>query len=329
MAASWLACARRVLCRPHPSANPVGVRQRGDRPLVIDGRKRITRVLATLSLAALCGTALVASPSSADPDVKTVQSRVDSLYQQAEQASERYNDARLETNRAQTRLQALQSDLRRQQQKVDSVRKQVASAVVDQSQGQALSSATQVMLSDDPDAFLNQLTMVSQYNDQQSQMMADFAVQAKQLEMRKAAAKRELDHIAQTKRELGREKAEVDKKAAEAKELLGRLKLKQRAEAASRSRERAAAAARSAAASTTAPSNAAAPSTAPGAAAPATASAPASGRAAAAVQFAMAQVGKAYVFGAAGPSAYDCSGLTMAAWAHAGVSLPHSSSAQL
>ena len=47
-----------------------------------------------------------------------------------------------------------------------------------------------------------------------------------------------------------------------------------------------------------------------------------------AVQFAMAQVGKAYVYGAAGPSAFDCSGLTMAAWATAGVSLPHSSSAQ-
>lgn len=34
------------------------------------------------------------------------------------------------------------------------------------------------------------------------------------------------------------------------------------------------------------------------------------------------------MFGAAGPSAFDCSGLTMAAWATAGVSLPHASSAQ-
>jgi cell wall-associated NlpC family hydrolase len=42
----------------------------------------------------------------------------------------------------------------------------------------------------------------------------------------------------------------------------------------------------------------------------------------------MAQVGKAYVYGAAGPSAYDCSGLTMRAWGAAGVGLPHSSSAQ-
>ncbi len=47
-----------------------------------------------------------------------------------------------------------------------------------------------------------------------------------------------------------------------------------------------------------------------------------------AVAYAKAQVGKAYVYGAAGPSAFDCSGLTMAAWSQAGVSLPHSSSAQ-
>jgi cell wall-associated NlpC family hydrolase len=42
----------------------------------------------------------------------------------------------------------------------------------------------------------------------------------------------------------------------------------------------------------------------------------------------MAQVGDSYVYGAAGPSAFDCSGLTMMAWAQAGVALPHSSSAQ-
>ena len=55
----------------------------------------------------------------------------------------------------------------------------------------------------------------------------------------------------------------------------------------------------------------------------------ASGGAAAAVAYAMAQVGDAYVYGAAGPDAFDCSGLTMAAWAQGGVSLPHSSGAQM
>ena len=44
---------------------------------------------------------------------------------------------------------------------------------------------------------------------------------------------------------------------------------------------------------------------------------------AAAVAFALAQLGKPYVWGAAGPAAFDCSGLTMAAWATVGVQLDH------
>jgi cell wall-associated NlpC family hydrolase len=42
----------------------------------------------------------------------------------------------------------------------------------------------------------------------------------------------------------------------------------------------------------------------------------------------MSQQGKPYVWGAAGPDSYDCSGLTMWAWAQAGVSLPHQSAEQ-
>jgi len=43
----------------------------------------------------------------------------------------------------------------------------------------------------------------------------------------------------------------------------------------------------------------------------------------AAVTFALAQLGKPYVYGAAGPNSWDCSGLTMAAWATQGVALAH------
>ncbi|HKT02625.1 MAG TPA: C40 family peptidase, partial [Rugosimonospora sp.] len=52
------------------------------------------------------------------------------------------------------------------------------------------------------------------------------------------------------------------------------------------------------------------------------------GSAGQAVAFALAQLGKAYVWGAAGPGTYDCSGLTMAAWRAAGVSLPHNAAQQ-
>lgn len=48
----------------------------------------------------------------------------------------------------------------------------------------------------------------------------------------------------------------------------------------------------------------------------------------AAITFAIGQLDKPYVFGAAGPAAYDCSGLTMAAWAQVGIRLPHYTVAQ-
>jgi cell wall-associated NlpC family hydrolase len=47
-----------------------------------------------------------------------------------------------------------------------------------------------------------------------------------------------------------------------------------------------------------------------------------------AVNAALSQVGTPYVFGGASPGGFDCSGLTMWAWAQAGVSLPHSAYAQ-
>lgn len=263
---------------------------------MLNGRKRTASFLATLCITAMSGSVLAASPTFAEPDIQDVQARVDSLYAQAEKASERYNDAKIELNQARTRLRALRADLSRQQERVDAVRTQVAKAVVSQYQGQALSTTTRVLLAKDPQTFLDQIATVSGYNDQQAEMMADFAVQAQQLEMREAAAKRELARIAETEKQLADEKAEIDDKAAEAKELLGRLEA--RAASVSRGTTRT------------------------------TPTVSVSGNAGAAVNYALAQVGDAYVYGAAGPDAFDCSGLTMMAWAQGGVGLPHSSSAQ-
>ncbi|MDQ3751662.1 MAG: NlpC/P60 family protein [Actinomycetota bacterium] len=47
-----------------------------------------------------------------------------------------------------------------------------------------------------------------------------------------------------------------------------------------------------------------------------------------AAEAALSQLGKPYVWAADGPDSYDCSGLTMWAWAHAGLLLPHNSGAQ-
>ncbi|WP_433045486.1 C40 family peptidase [Dactylosporangium sp. CS-033363] len=53
--------------------------------------------------------------------------------------------------------------------------------------------------------------------------------------------------------------------------------------------------------------------------------APPSGAAGTVVNFALAQVGKPYVYAASGPGSYDCSGLVMAAYAKVGIKLPHQS----
>jgi peptidoglycan DL-endopeptidase CwlO len=53
-----------------------------------------------------------------------------------------------------------------------------------------------------------------------------------------------------------------------------------------------------------------------------------SGNAGVAVRYAYGAIGKPYVWAAAGPGGYDCSGLTMAAWGAAGVSLPHNAAMQ-
>ena len=47
-----------------------------------------------------------------------------------------------------------------------------------------------------------------------------------------------------------------------------------------------------------------------------------------AIAFARAQIGEPYRWGGAGPSSWDCSGLTMMAWAQGGKSLPHYSGGQ-
>jgi cell wall-associated NlpC family hydrolase len=287
---------------------------------VIDRRTRIATAIASLGVAAISGPFLTAQPTYAKPSIKDVQTRVNDLYHQAEIASERYNNSRDHLQHARSRLQGMRDDLARQQKAVATMRRQVADAVVAQSEGQGLSSASQVMLANNPNEFIHHLVMASQFNDQRNQLIAQFASQAKRMQMRQADVKRSVVKIAETKRGLAADKAQIEKKAHHAKKLLDTLKTQaRRAAARARAAKQAAAAAR-AAQSTPQPSRSSSN--------PPVAPVPASGKAATAVNYAMAQIGDAYVYGAAGPDAWDCSGLTMMAWRQAGVSLPHSSSAQ-
>ncbi|MCD0452273.1 NlpC/P60 family protein [Actinocorallia sp. API 0066] len=55
---------------------------------------------------------------------------------------------------------------------------------------------------------------------------------------------------------------------------------------------------------------------------------PGAGKAAEALRHALTQLGRPYVWGAAGPSSYDCSGLVLWAYAKVGINLPHYTGAQ-
>ncbi|MFE5397383.1 C40 family peptidase [Streptomyces sp. NPDC056568] len=113
--------------------------------------------------------------------------------------------------------------------------------------------------------------------------------------------------------------AEAKKKAAEEKKKAEEAERKAAAERAARSAERAtlSASADTGSSDSTGSSSAGDTSTST-----------ATGSAAAVVAFAQAQVGKAYVSGATGPSAYDCSGLVQAAFKQVGISLPRVSQDQ-
>lgn len=287
---------------PEPVSSP-GRRTtcKGDGPLVLHDRKRL--VTALTGLVALIAMGLMpASPSSAEPDIDDVKKQVDALYHQAEQAQERYNDAQLELRELNRDLAVLREDQSLQNERVAGAQANVEDSVVRQYVGEGISAVGQVMVANDPGLFLGQLSTMSAFNDLQAGMYDDYATELEALNLRRQATNRRAAEVQNIEQRLGAEKAEVDGSLAEAKDLLGELEAEERA---------ALLAAASSGGPVVLPSNI-----------------PASGRAAIAIRYAMAQVGDRYSYGAAGPDAFDCSGLTMMAWAQAGVGLPHSSGAQ-
>ncbi|MFD8259210.1 C40 family peptidase [Streptomyces griseoluteus] len=146
-------------------------------------------------------------------------------------------------------------------------------------------------------------TQVAQSADATQQAAANYELQAERDAAAASAAKQAKADLAEA-----RQKAEAKKKAQEEAR-------KEAAARATRNAERTVLSA-SASASTAAPS------------ATVTGSSSATGSAAAIVSFVKSQVGKAYVSGATGPSAYDCSGLVQTAFKQVGISLPRVSQDQ-
>ncbi|MCL8027044.1 C40 family peptidase [Nocardioides bruguierae] len=267
------------------------------------GRQRLAAA-AVSALLVGSGVLWVSSPAQAEPTVESAQARVDTLYREAEQASERLNEARLEVTKIKRQLQSLRADQRSQASLTDAARTEARDAILRAYQGQDMSAVNQVVGATDLGDFLDQMSTMSSYADITDELYSRYDTQARALTLREKATEKRVARLASLRTSLAEDKAEIDSKLADAQAVLDELEAAERREVISRT------AAREPAPEVT------------------TVTAAVSGSAGDAVAFALAQVGDSYVYGATGPDSYDCSGLTMQAWAAAGVSLPHSSSAQ-
>jgi cell wall-associated NlpC family hydrolase len=309
---------------------------------------------AVVALGVVGALAVSATPAAAEPAPATSREAAGLIAARArdlEVLTEKFNEARerlkateRSAHRAADDLEAARAALARAR---DRVRVVARSAYT----GNRLDPLQAMLTSNSPDDLLDRvgtLHAIAEHNDgvlggaEDATHAADRA-QA-QAEEVAADAQRQVDRVAAQKKDLDAQiavfKAAYDRLHA-AEERASRAAAERRARDRAAAAERATAAARRAAPATAARPAHAAPhaAAAPAAPAPAAQAAPApaappavvaGGSAAAqtAVRTALAQVGDPYVWGAAGPNAFDCSGLMQYAYAAAGISLPHSSAMQ-
>lgn len=269
-------------------------------------------VAAAFSITAI---ALVPGTGAANPDlsIEEVQQRVDALYEEAEAATERAHTINLDVEEAQQRLARLRADIAEKERTFEALREVLAHAASDMYATGGIDPSMQMMLASDPDDFLLQAQSLDQVLRSQDADLRRAEIAQLALEQDKTRADQEIVRLRDLQAEAQKERDSANAKLAEAQELLSRLERAERERLADLQAERSADAA--------AESRANVPSTP-------TVSSSGSGRGSTAAAYAAAQAGKPYVFGAAGPSSFDCSGLTMAAWSQAGVALPHAASGQ-
>jgi peptidoglycan DL-endopeptidase CwlO len=271
--------------------------------------------LVALGAAALLIPSLAsATPSqpTAPPSVTSVQQQLGALALHNTQLVEQYNQAQVDVAAKQQAAHAARRAAASSQAQYAQAREQLSQTVAAQYEGGSFSATGALLSSSDGQSYVDQLNTLNVMSAHIAQIVAraSTAQQAAKSAQHQASV---LLTSATTKRDaLAKKKDTVQKQVDKYTTLLATLTSAQRA-AFQRS------------INPTVPKAAVVSATvalkaplAPGV----------SKLALGAVQFALDQVGKPYVFGAAGPDSYDCSGLTMASWATVGVALPHSAEDQ-
>ena len=278
---------------------------------------RSRRRLVGIAIAGLAASiASVVMPADAGaaprPTLADVQRQVDALHHEAEVSSERLNTAQVQLDAVSRRLAALKTTSERQMQVVADMQQHLGHFASAQYRTAGLGETVQLIFSDSPEDLAQGLATVDALGlHQQSQLRRVLAAR-QQLANDQAAVAAQVAQARALRTTLADEGRSLSVRMAQAEALLAQLSGEQRAQLAAQQRAQATSARASRSSVRT----------------PITYSGPASGRAAIAVKTAYAQLGDPYVYGASGPNAFDCSGLTMYAWRAAGVYLPHSAAAQ-
>lgn len=240
------------------------------------------------------------TPSGAD---------VDRLYREAEVATEKYNGVKEKADSARRRLRDLQDETARAQARLNKAREALGTVAAAQYRSGGLDPALRLMLSDDPDAYLDGAALAERAGSRHHAELGRVRAQLREIEKLRGAARVEVRTLTARRDELGRHRRTITEKLSAAREALSRMSPEERARITGDSLR----AARSAGGTARDAALAQAPNA----------------RAAQAVAYARQKLGSPYVWGATGPDAFDCSGLVLAAYRSAGVSLPRTTYAQI
>ncbi|NEB56641.1 glycoside hydrolase [Streptomyces griseus] len=305
-----------------------------------------TAALASVTL--LSTQSATAAPAEPKPAVEEVRNKVDALYRQAGAATQEYNRAKAASASQRAKVDTLLSDVAKRTEQINEARRALGSYAAAQYRNGGIAPMATFLLAENPQGYFDQSRLMDRATERQQKAVDEVRKQQASAAKQRAEAVESLETLTETQAALASSKKDVQSKLTEARGLLSRLTAEEKARLAELEREKeaeakekaarlaarqAAEAKERAAAEEKAREEAAKESgggSGPGSgsgtgADPGTGSGAGSGYAAKAekvLAFARAQIGKPYAWGASGPSSYDCSGLTQAAWREAGVDLP-------